>query len=214
MINIGGIYYVLSIIKENKIRIDNMVTLLIIIFKIQENIFMKKIFCIMAILILTFSLSACTGEEKINNNRITSQEGRDRIDDKKRDADEIDVVDSDDTDIDIEEKHTIENADVSEADDGIKEADSEVDEANRKMIAEALGVDENSRNIKFIIAFLNSLDAGVISDVEFNENEQNRMTIVFKAEDGTNYKMYLSLSGSPMEVKNLDTGDWPITSEM
>ncbi len=168
----------------------------------------------MAIIILTFSLSACTGEEKINNNRITSQEGRDRIDDKKRDADEIDVVDSDDTDIDIEEKHTIENADVSEADDGIKEADSEVDEANRKMIAEALRVDENSRNIKFIIAFLNSLDAGVISDVEFNENEQNRMTIVFKAEDGTNYKMYLSLSGSPMEVKNLDTGDWPITSEM
>ena len=82
------------------------------------------------------------------------------------------------------------------------------------MIAEALGVDENSRNIKYIIAFLNSLDAGVISDVEFNENEQNMMTIVFKAEDGTNYKMYLSLSGSPMEVKNLDTGDWPITSEM
>ena len=183
---------------------------------------MKKILYIMAISILTFSLSACSSEEKINNNRITSQEGRDRIDDKKRDADEIDVVDSGDTDvdidididIDIEEKHTTENADVSEADDGIKEADSEVDDANRKMIAEALEVDENSRNIKFIIAFLNSLDAGVISDAEFNENEQNRMTIVFKAEDGTNYKMYLSLSGSPMEVKNLDTGDWPITSEM
>ena len=33
----------------------------------------------------------------------------------------------------------------------------------------------NSRNIKFIIAFLNSLDAGVISDVEFNENNMKTL---------------------------------------
>ncbi|MBR3524721.1 MAG: hypothetical protein IKO11_02645 [Lachnospiraceae bacterium] len=89
--------------------------------------------------------------------------------------------------------------------------ETEMDEQNRKMIAEALGIDESSRNIRFILAGLKQINAGTLKSAEAaEENGEKRLNVV--AEDGTNYCIYLSRSGSLDAIKNTDTGEWPIRS--
>lgn len=90
--------------------------------------------------------------------------------------------------------------------------ETEVDAINRTMIAEALHIDENNRSIRFILGCLNTIGAGQIQSAESIVIEGEK-TIDLIAEDGTNYRIYLSGSGSVESVKNLDTNEWPIQSE-
>ena len=83
---------------------------------------------------------------------------------------------------------------------------------NRTIIAEAIGIEENDRKMRFILSTLNTINAGQIQSAEAAE-EDGEKVINIVAEDGTNYCIYLSSSGSVEAVKNLDTGEWPVKSE-
>lgn len=87
-----------------------------------------------------------------------------------------------------------------------------VDANNRTIIAEAVGIEENDRKMRFILSTLNTISAGQIQSAEAVEDD-GRKVINLVAEDGTNYCIYLSRSGSVEAVKNLDTGEWPVKSE-
>lgn len=88
--------------------------------------------------------------------------------------------------------------------------EDEVDMENRKILAEALGIEENSRNLKFMVNALHTLEAGQLSLAEAEEwNGEQTVRIV--AEDGTNYRIYL-VNGNIDSVENVDTGEWPIQS--
>ena len=90
--------------------------------------------------------------------------------------------------------------------------ESEVEAENRKMIAEAMGVDENSRNLRFILSGLNSVGAGRLQSVVYaEENGEKTLTVV--SEDSTEYRVFLTNSGGLDAVQNLTTGEWPIRSE-
>ena len=87
-----------------------------------------------------------------------------------------------------------------------------VDANNRTIIAEAVGIEENDRKMRFILNTLNTISAGQIQSAEAAEEDEEEL-INLVAEDGTNYCIYLSRSGSVEAVKNLDTGEWPVKSE-
>lgn len=93
------------------------------------------------------------------------------------------------------------------------EEETEVDINNRTIIAEVLGVEEDSRNIRFILRTLNTIKVGKIQSAETDEIDGEKV-INLVAEDGTNYRIYLSKSGSIEAVKNLDNAEWPIQSKM
>lgn len=94
--------------------------------------------------------------------------------------------------------------------------------ANRAIIAAALGIDEEERSIGYILESLGVIGAGEIRSAEISVVDlqnaddsivdgENALHVV--AEDGTNYLLYLSGSGSVEAVENMDTGEWPIQSE-
>ena len=88
----------------------------------------------------------------------------------------------------------------------------QVDANNRTIIAEAVGIEENDRSMRFILNALDTINAGQIQSAEAAE-EDGEKVINIVAGDGTNYCIYLSGSGSVEAVKNLDTGEWPVKSE-
>lgn len=88
----------------------------------------------------------------------------------------------------------------------------EMDAINRTMIAEALGIQDNHRSIRFILSSLNTISAGQIQSVELVEDNGEKV-LNLVSEDGTNYQIYLSKSGNVEAVKNTDTGEWMIQSE-
>lgn len=94
----------------------------------------------------------------------------------------------------------------------VDEEVTEMNEKNRTLIADALGVNENSRNIRFILSSLNTVGAGQIQSAEVTE-EDGEKVIKVVAEDGIDYQIYLSENGSVEAVKNLTTGEWPVQSE-
>lgn len=106
-----------------------------------------------------------------------------------------------------------ENYEKTEVNNGVDGGNEEMetDTINRSMIAEALGVEENSRNIRFILNCLNTVEAGQIQSAETDEINGEKVINVI-AEDGTEYQIYLSGSGSVEAVKNLSTGEWPVQS--
>lgn len=88
----------------------------------------------------------------------------------------------------------------------------ESDDDNRAMIAEALGVEKDSRNIRFILNGINTVGMGRLQSARMLESDGQKI-LSLVAEDGTEYQMYLSESGNMEAVQNLDTGEWPIQSE-
>lgn len=88
----------------------------------------------------------------------------------------------------------------------------EENEINRTIIAEALGVEENNTNIRFILSSLDVINAGQIQSAKLTEIDGEKV-INIVAEDGTDYRMYLSRSGTVVAVENLTTSEWPIRSE-
>ncbi len=105
-----------------------------------------------------------------------------------------------------------EDSNMADNDDTADGCEEEKDIANRIVIAEAMGIDENSRSIRFILNCLNTIGAGKIQSAESIDSEGEK-AIDLIAEDGTNYRIYLSSSGGVESVKNLDTNEWPIRSE-
>lgn len=100
----------------------------------------------------------------------------------------------------------------ADADNDNDEETEEMSDNNRTIIAEALGVDENSRSLRFHLYALNEVNAGEIkSAVAGSDGNDKYIEVV--AEDDTVYRIYLSGSGSVDAVKNMDTGEWPISSE-
>ena len=101
------------------------------------------------------------------------------------------------------------NAEVNA--DGAEEK-MQVDANNRTIIAEAVGIEENDRKMRFILSTLDTISSGQIQSAEAVE-EDGEKVINIVVEDGTNYCIYLSSSGSVEAVKNLDTGEWAVKSE-
>lgn len=93
----------------------------------------------------------------------------------------------------------------------VQEEDTVLNEENRKLIADALGIEENSRNIRFMLSCLDTINAGKLQSAELSEDNGERLLNVV-AEDGTRYQIYLTDRGSVEAVKNLDTGEWPVQS--
>lgn len=102
--------------------------------------------------------------------------------------------------------------DNTEVDADGDEEKMQVDANNRIIIAEAVGIEENDRKMGFILIALDTIGAGQIQSAEAAE-EDGEKVINIVAEDGTNYCIYLSGSGSVEAVKNLDTGEWVVKSE-
>lgn len=92
------------------------------------------------------------------------------------------------------------------------EEDNAVDEANRALIATALSIEPDSRNIKFILNTLRTINSGKIQKAELSE-DNNEKVLKIVAENGTPFSVYLTNSGSVEAVKNNKTGEWIIKSE-
>ena len=92
------------------------------------------------------------------------------------------------------------------------EEENSVTEENRTIIAKALGITEDSRNIRFILNGLNAIGVGQIRQAELvQENGEDCIRLI--SEDATEYVVYLSRSGNIEAVQNLTTGEWPMKSE-
>lgn len=88
---------------------------------------------------------------------------------------------------------------------------TEVSVDNRATIANALGIEENDRSIRFILAGLDAIEVGKIIQAEkLEENGETVLDIV--SEDKTNYRIYLSQNGSIEAIKNTDSGEWVVES--
>ena len=115
-----------------------------------------------------------------------------------------------------QERVSSEIADRSNSDEVIDESEekTKMNEINRTIIAQVLGVEEDHIKIRYILSCLDTIQAGQIQTaeiVEVNESDENVIHIV--AEDGTNYQMGLSRGFGVMYVQNIDTGEYPIQSE-
>lgn len=111
------------------------------------------------------------------------------------------------------EQLTVNVTDEADFDDGAEkeEAETIVDTINRAIIAKALDIEENARNIRFILSSLNAIESGQIQGAQVSE-EAGQKVLDIVAQDGTNYRIYLTGSGSVDAVKNLDTNEWTIQS--
>lgn len=120
---------------------------------------------------------------------------------------------SEETETAQKEQLTVNVTDEADLDDSAEkeEAETIVDTINRAIIAKALDVEENARNIRFILSSLNSIEAGQIQSADVSE-DAGQTVIDIVAQDGVSYRIYLTENGSVDAVKNLDTNEWPIRS--
>lgn len=82
---------------------------------------------------------------------------------------------------------------------------------NERMIMDALNTD-NRDDVSTIISALDSIKAGNIQRATpSTENSDKVLDVV--SEDGAKYRIYLTKNLTVEAVKNMDTGDWVITSE-
>lgn len=152
---------------------------------------MKKWVIVLALSVLC-SMSACSNRN-VNN---ISDSGQNDVANGVSDESGSDVNVDDNTEV---------NADGDEE-------KIQVEANNRIIIAEAVGIEENDREMRFILSTLDTISAGQIQSAEVAE-EDGEKVINIVAGDGTNYCIYLSSSGSVEAVKNLDTGEWLVKSE-
>lgn len=81
---------------------------------------------------------------------------------------------------------------------------------NERMIMDALNTDDCD-DISTIVSALNSVKAGNIkSATPSTENNDKVLDVV--SEDGAKYRIYLTGNLTVEAVKNMDTGEWVITS--
>ena len=89
---------------------------------------------------------------------------------------------------------------------------NKVNEMNRSIIAEALGMEENNRKLRFILSSLNTIQTGQLQSAKMLEIDGESVLYIV-AEDSTDYQIYLSGSGSVEAVKNLITEEWVIRTK-
>ena len=105
--------------------------------------------------------------------------------------------------------------DKQENNDIIKVESNDADntrENDIKIISEALGVDENTRNIRFIISTLDTLGVEQLINAEATVNSDD-IVLNIESSNHKKYSIYLSKSGSVEAVKDLDTEEWVIKSD-
>lgn len=93
-----------------------------------------------------------------------------------------------------------------------EQEDEKVDAENRSILAKALGVEETDRSMRFLLNALRTVGAGQIRSAEAGEENGQRLLDVL-AEDGTEYRIYLTSGGGVDAVKNCSTGEWPLRSD-
>ena len=93
-----------------------------------------------------------------------------------------------------------------------EQEDVDVEEKNREMIAQALEIETEDRNIRFILAALDTVHAGKLQSAKAKEKDGEK-TLEVLAEDGVSYRIYLTGSGSVEAVENLVIGEWPVQSQ-
>lgn len=82
-----------------------------------------------------------------------------------------------------------------------------MEEHNRSLVAKALNVCEDDRSLPFFLARFDMHKMGRIQKAVASE-DQGRQVLDVVAEDGTNYRIYVSAIGNPGSGKNMDTGKW------
>ncbi len=84
--------------------------------------------------------------------------------------------------------------------------DQDMEKYNRRLIAEAIGVDEEQDILDYIQAGLKRIEIGKLQNVKYTKDKEEYIDIV--AEDNTNYRIFIS-GGGILAIHNLDNGDWP-----
>ena len=80
---------------------------------------------------------------------------------------------------------------------------------NRAVIAKALGVAEDARNLRFILRGLDSAGTGPVKEALLKEENGGRV-LDLTAESGKKYRLYLSARGNIDALLDLDAGEWLI----
>ena len=99
---------------------------------------------------------------------------------------------------------------LTQEDDDPEDTAADTEASNRKILAGAIGIDENDGSMKYTLEKLKKIDAGRIQSAVKGMSEDGEEYIDIVAEDGTNFRMYLMGGYSVMDVENLDTGEWVI----
>ena len=90
--------------------------------------------------------------------------------------------------------------------------DTDVEFDNSGIVAEALGIAEDDRKLKFILRGIDAANVGKVTEAQMGQEDgSNVLDLV--SEDGVKYRVYLSGSLSVEGLKNLDTEEWLIKTE-
>ena len=154
------------------------------------NLYMRKSIVLLTAILFCLCISACGEKERIYRGKIGSD-------------DEMSAETDD---------HVSDTADETEDDGNEGYTEMEIEENNRKLMAEVLGIDENFESMKYTLASLTKIGAGKIQSAVFGTNDDGEEYVDIVAEDGTNYRLYLLGGYIVSEIKNLDTGEWPMKS--
>ena len=84
-------------------------------------------------------------------------------------------------------------------------------QVNRTIIATALNIEPNNRNVQFVLSVLDTINAGTIQKAELSESNNEQILNII-SEDGTPFSIYLTKNGSVEAVKNNRTDEWIIQS--
>ncbi len=94
----------------------------------------------------------------------------------------------------------------------VKLEDNKEMKENKRLIADTLGIEDDHKLIPIQHALV-TVNAGKIRKAVQRKNDRDVYLDVV-AEDGRNLRILLSKDYSLIAVKNLDTGEWLITSQM
>ena len=154
----------------------------------------------------SIGLCACGGA---SNNQAPEQTTEQTVEQTEQTTEEITVA-ADTENAESAGTETATEGTIEETDDTQEAAG--VSESNKAIITEAMGITEDSKQMEVILWVLGEINAGNIkSAVTGEKNGYNTVDIV--AEDNTNYCIYFFTDGVLSGVENVDTGEWPISSE-
>ena len=86
--------------------------------------------------------------------------------------------------------------------------------SNSAVIGLALDREPTERCVNSVASGLYTAGAGYIQDAELGVNEYGDPELYVVGEDGTNYRVMLTNGYSLVAIENVDTGEWPVWSEM
>ena len=88
---------------------------------------------------------------------------------------------------------------------------SEVETHNRELISELTGVSSTSHDLDYLIGALKKYGAGEIQSIEY-VGDPSDMIFDIISEDGTEFKVYLTIYYKVEAVQNVTTGEWLMRS--